>query len=107
MEDKKLLNKRKKRTVKVEECSLDLESFLRNKKRQRLSEVLLAKSTPDTKEDDTTIDSGDAILKEAVTKEQRELIKKKLIEKYFAELPENEATRKDIINYIKVMVKNV
>lgn len=34
-------------------------------------------------------------------------MKRKLIEKYFAELPENEHTRIGVINYIKVMIKNI
>jgi len=38
-EDKRVLNKRKKRAAgKVEECNLDLESFIRIKKRQRVNE---------------------------------------------------------------------
>lgn len=37
----------------------------------------------------------------------REIIKKKLIEKYFAELPENEYTQVQILLYVKYMVKNL
>lgn len=34
-------------------------------------------------------------------------IKKKLLEKYFSELPESERTRTYILNYVKYMIKNI
>ena len=34
-------------------------------------------------------------------------MKKKLVENYFAELPENEHTQKSLINYVKYMIKNL
>ena len=42
-----------------------------------------------------------------VNKEQKEQIKRKLIEKYFSELPESENTRIHVINYVKCMLKNI
>jgi hypothetical protein len=42
-----------------------------------------------------------------VSREQREQIKRKLIEKYFSELPESEHTRANVINYVKYMLKNI
>ena len=40
IEDKKILNKRKKRTAKIEDCYLDLDQFFRQKKRLRFTEML-------------------------------------------------------------------
>ncbi len=52
MDDRKIINKRKKRGNKVEECNLDLEAFIQVNKRQRLG--ILTHS-----EEDTSID-GDS-----------------------------------------------
>jgi len=101
-EDKRVLNKRKKRTTnKVEECNLDLDSFITLKKRQRVDQIV-------NSEDDTTIEgAGDKRPSVEISKEQRDQIKKKLIEKYFSELPEQEHTRTNVINYVKYMLKNI
>lgn len=34
-------------------------------------------------------------------------IKRKLIEKYFSELPEHTQTKENLINYVKYMIKNI
>ena len=48
-EDKRVLNKRKKRSAgKVEECNIDLESFIKIKKRQKVSEMIAVGSEEDT-----------------------------------------------------------
>ena len=84
-DDKRVLNKRKKRgAAKVEDCNLDLESFMHIKKRQRVDQMLTAAAS----EEDTSVEGGLATLVVEVPKEQREQIKRKLIEKYFSELPE-------------------
>jgi hypothetical protein len=78
-----------------------LEGFIRIKKRQRVNERVGS-------EEDTTSADGE---RESgffeVNKEQKEQIKRKLIEKYFSELPESENTRIHVINYVKCMLKNI
>jgi hypothetical protein len=48
LEDKKVLNKRKKRTAKVEDCNQALEQFIVQKKRQKVTEILTGISDEDT-----------------------------------------------------------
>ena len=57
-------------------------------------------------EEDTSADGERETVLE-VNKEQKEQIKRKLIEKYFSELPESENTRIHVINYVKCMLKNI
>jgi hypothetical protein len=38
--------------------------------------------------------------------ELREQMRKRMLQRYFEELPENEFTRRNIVAYIKVMIKN-
>jgi len=57
-------------------------------------------------EEETSIEGAQEIIME-VPKEQREQIKRKLIERYFSELPESEYTRTHVINYVKYMLKNI
>lgn len=48
-DDKRVLNKRKKRSAgKVEECNIDLENFIKIKKRQKVSEMVAVGSEEDT-----------------------------------------------------------
>jgi len=42
-----------------------------------------------------------------ISQEQKYQIKKKLIEKYFSDLPEHEHTRESMITYVKYMIKNI
>jgi len=46
-DEKKLLNKRRKRQLKIEDCAIDLDGFIRQQKRQRLDA-----------EEDTTASEG-------------------------------------------------
>jgi hypothetical protein len=59
-EDRKLLHKRKKRTTKVEECPLDLDLYISESKRQRLTEMFTPKTA--SSEDDVTMEA-DAVAK--------------------------------------------
>ncbi len=105
-DDKRVLNKRKKRgAAKVEDCNLDLESFIYIKKRQRVDQMVGGAAAS---EDETSVEgaTSTAALME-VPKEHRDQIKRKLIEKYFSELPESEHTRTHVINYVKYMLKNI
>ena len=81
---------------------MDLDSFINQRKRQCLSSILTTTST--ISEDEIAEQPlGDKLL----SKEQREQMKRKLIEKYFSELPESERTREGILNYVKYMIKNI
>ena len=51
IEDKKILNKRKRRVTKIEDCYLDLDMFFKQKKRFKPSEALL------NHDNDSTVDS--------------------------------------------------
>ncbi|CDW91782.1 UNKNOWN [Stylonychia lemnae] len=99
IEDKKILSKRKKRTVKVEDCYLDLDAFFKNKKRFCPSESILNHDNESTQDSEAKT--------KLLTQDVRDQLKKKLIEKYFSELPENEYTQRSVVNYIKYMIKNV
>ncbi len=63
--------------------------------------MLLQQSTHD---EETTFES-DKKFNEISS--QKENLKKKLIEKYFSELPENEHTQKSMLNFVKYMIKNL
>ena len=77
-----------------------MEGFIRVKKRQRVNERVGS-------EEDTSADGEREAGLFEVNKEQKEQIKRKLIEKYFSELPESESTRIHVINYVKCMLKNI
>lgn len=47
LEDRKILNKRKRRVNKVEDCYLDLDLFFKQKKRLKPSDILLGSMDSD------------------------------------------------------------
>lgn len=81
---------------------MDLDSFINQRKRQCLSSILTTTST--ISEDEI---AEQPLGGKLLSKEQREQMKRKLIEKYFSELPESERTREGILNYVKYMIKNI
>lgn len=52
IEDKKILSKRKKRVIKVEDCYLDLDLFFKQKKRFKPSDALLNHDNESTTDSD-------------------------------------------------------
>ncbi len=57
-------------------------------------------------DEDTSIEGGNHVSLE-ISPELKDQIKKKLIEKYFQELPEHSHTRESLITYVKYMIKNI
>jgi hypothetical protein len=55
-------------------------------------------------DEDTSIEGHGAV---EISPELKDQIKKKLIEKYFQELPEHSHTRESLITYVKYMIKNI
>lgn len=50
IEDKKILNKRKKRIPKIEDCYFDLDLFFRQKKRFKPSEIIASSDNDSTQD---------------------------------------------------------
>eukprot|EP00347_Sterkiella_histriomuscorum_P011384 403372662 len=102
MEDKKILNKRKRRVNKIEDCYLDLDLFFKQKKRFKPSDILLG-----SQDNESTVESDKNKLKFILNSENKKQLQSKIIERYFSELPENQYTQRSMINYIKYIIKNV